>query len=219
MKHFLIFLFITMTSSVSWGAKLPKQRFHAIIGVFTSEFQSEAEVNGRELEFLTDYQDDWAQSFARRWEKDQVIVYGGMAALKNGSEDSLALILCHELGHLYGGVPFMDEHNELSAEGQADYWSPRCFEKILPKLSDKNPSLKSMVHCEEDRACARALDAALVVSAFYADNRSLSHPQVETPDLSQSPVLIFTHPTPQCRLDTILSGLELGPKPPCWFKP
>ncbi len=120
MKLFLLTILISLNVHASMtdelmrptGTKLPKARFNAVIKLLESEFQGLAAASGRKLEFLTDYNEDWAQACARRWETDQVIVYGGASGLKGGSEDSFALILCHEVGHLYGGVPYSDDHNK-----------------------------------------------------------------------------------------------------------
>ncbi len=228
MKAFLLTILISLNVHASMegelmrptGTKLPKARFHAVIKVLETEFQAMAGASGRKLEFLTDYNEDWAQAFARRWETDQVIVYGGASGLKGGSEDSFALILCHEVGHLYGGMPFSDEHNKLSVEGQADFWSTReCFKRIVGKLTARAASETSMKYCKGDDVCARTIDAALVVTAFYADNRSLVHPKIETPDESIAENINRTHPLPQCRFDTLKAGLEFLTRPLCWFKP
>lgn len=228
MKVLLLSLFFSLSSYASMtedfmrptGAKLPKARFHAVIKVLENEFQSLAAANGRKLEFYTDYDEDWAQAFARRWETDQVIVYGGASGLSGGSEDSFALILCHEVGHLYGGEPYSDDHNKLAVEGQADFWSTReCFKRVVGKLSVKVASESSLKYCKGEVVCARTVDAALVVTAFYADNRSLVHPKLETPDLSVAEATNRTHPLPQCRLDTLRAGLEFLIRPLCWYKP
>lgn len=202
------------------GEKLPKKTFDRIITLFESTFSPVAGSAGRQFEIMTDYQSEWAQAFARRWETDQIIVYGGIAALKNGSEDSFSLILCHEAGHLYGGPPVSDEHNRLSLEGQADYWAiTNCFRKILPHLSVRKPSLQSVEYCNEDLSCARAVDAIHVVTAHFADNRNLPHPRRETPDETEVASTNLTHPSPQCRLDTMIAGMEGRPRPLCWYKP
>lgn len=169
---------------------------------------------------MTDYNEDWAQAFARRWEEDQVIVYGGIAAIKNSSEDTFALILCHETGHLYGGEPVGDTHNNLSLEGQADYWALRsCFPKILSSLSGRTPSAGALEYCQNETACARTVDAILAVTAHFADNRNLPHPQLDTPDETVVPATLLTHPNPQCRLDTMIAGMKGLPRPLCWHKP
>lgn len=197
--------------SRSSGEKLPRKTFDRIINLFETTFSPYAEANGRQLEFMTDYNEDWVQAFARRWETDQVIVYGGVAAIKNGSEDTMALILCHETGHLYGGKPVSDEFNNLSLEGQADYWAAsHCMDKILPFLSAKNPP---------QTIRDRKIDAFLAVTAHFADNRNLPHPRLETPDQTVVETTNLTHPAPQCRLDTMMAGVTGKPRPFCWFKP
>jgi hypothetical protein len=228
MKVLLLTLFISLNVSASMteelmrptGAKLTKARFNAVIRIMETEFQGLAAESGRKLEFLTDYDEDWAQAFARRWETDQVIVYGGASGLNGGSEDSFALILCHEVGHLYGGTPYSDEHNKLAVEGQADFWSTReCFKRIALKLTAKVPLEASLKFCNADVVCARTIEAALVVTAFYADNRSLVHPKLDTPDVTTAEATNRTHPLPQCRLDTLKAGLEFLSRPLCWYKP
>lgn len=188
------------------GPKLSKASFEKVIGILQTTFSPLAEASGRKLVFMTDYKSDWAQSFARRWETDQVIVYGGIAAIKNATEDMLALGLCHELGHLYGGTPLSDEFNHLSLEGQADYWSASCFMKVVGSLQVRAGS-------DDDRLIA----AALVLTAFYADNRSIAHPRVDNPDESVVSETLRVHPEPQCRLDTILSASRNLNRPSCWF--
>ncbi len=195
--------------SRSSGEKLPRKTFDRIINIFETTFSPYAQVNGRQLEFMTDYDEDWIQAFARRWETDQVIVYGGIAAIKNGTEDTMALILCHETGHLYGGNPVGDEFNKLSLEGQADYWAAsHCMDKILPLLTVRpGQSIRD-----------RKIDAFLAVTAQFADNRNLPHPRLETPDMTVVETTNLTHPNPQCRLDTMMAGMNGNSRPLCWYK-
>lgn len=228
MKRLLLLLLfsVSVNASVdemparSEAVKLPEKTFDRIITLFETSFSPLAQANNRELVFMTDYDSDWIQAFARRWEEDQVIVYGGAAAVTNGSEDTFALILCHETGHLYGGKPWGEEHNKLSVEGQADYWaSSVCLKKILPSLSPRVASAVSLKLCEGESMCARSVDAFLALTAQFADNRSLPHPRLETPDETVVTTLQFTHPSPQCRLDTFMAGLRGLPRPLCWFLP
>ena len=191
------------------GEKLPRKTFERIIHIFETTFSPYAQVNGRQLEFMTDYDEDWVQAFARRWETDQVIVYGGIAAIKDGSEDTMALILCHETGHLYGGNPVGDEFNKLSLEGQADYWAAsHCMDQILPLLSVRiGQSISD-----------RKIDAFLAVTAQFALNRNLPSPHFETPDQTVVESTNQTHPNPQCRLDTMIAGMTGNSRPLCWYK-
>lgn len=220
---FLLILSVQVHASVdefslhALGEKLPRKSFDRIIRLFETTFSPLSEASGRKLEIMTDYDEDWAQAFARRWETDQIIVYGGIAAL--GSEDTFALVLCHESGHLYGGKPFSDEHNRLSLEGQADYWGAGvCLEKILPALSPRTPTQKALEFCQRNELCARSVDAFLAVTAHFADNRNLPHPTLASKDETIVTTMLFTHPSPQCRLDTMVAGLKKLPRPLCWFK-
>jgi hypothetical protein len=214
---FLLTLFISFSSFAHTesrdlfisanGPKIPKKRFNTIVNSVEKLFAPYAEKDGRELEIFTDYDADWAQGFARRWETDQVHIYGGLAALPDGTEDVFALVLCHELGHLYGGHPFTDEYNRMAVEGQADYWaSLECFSQILPLLEHR-----------EGTVAERGSNAALVLTAFFADNRNIPHPDLRTPDTSVVTQVLKTHPSPQCRLDTYLAGLFSLSRPECWM--
>lgn len=197
---------------------LSKRLFLGVIGLMRRSFSPLAHQDGRELVIYSDYDSHWPQAFARRWETDQVLVHGGMAGLPGTTEDSFALLLCHELGHLYGGVPYSDSHNRISGEGQADYWATKvCFPQIIGQLPRRLPSRISLEFCEDKIDCARALDAAQVMTAFFADNRRLPHPKVSTPDESVAPEVLLTHPEPQCRLDTFWAGIHHWPRPQCWM--
>ncbi|WP_408096265.1 hypothetical protein ACJVC5_14595 [Peredibacter sp. HCB2-198] len=223
---FLIFLLVSTQAFAhldevfpfAAGTKLSRTRFRTVIQILKTKFSPLSQRDGRVLEFYTDYESDWAQGFARRWETDQVHIYGGLAAIPNVTEDSFALVVCHELGHLYGGVPYSDSHNRIAVEGQADYWATlRCFKEVVVELPKLVPSKNALELCHDEEVCARALDAALVLTAFYADNRSIPHPKLNTPDTTVVTEVLKTHPEPQCRLDTYKAGV-FGSKPPtCWM--
>ena len=190
-------------------AGVSRTQFRQVIAAFEAEFARDAAEEGRTFEILHDWDTDWAQAFARRWETDHLVVYGGIARIAHATTDSLALILCHEVGHLYGGVPYSDETNRLSLEGQADWWATaHCWERVIHQLPGRAGN-------ERERAVA----AALTVTAFFASNRSLPMPRAETPDTSVVSRTNQTHPAPQCRLDTYLAGLLKQERPRCWWAP
>lgn len=190
------------------SSAMTKTQFRSTVATARRLFSYLAENNGRRLEFFTDWDSDWAQAFARRWESDQILIHGGIARIPGGNVDSLALLICHELGHLYGGTPYSDSHNSLSAEGQADWWATKeCWPVIAPALSS------------DVDIGGRGQRAALVATAFYAANRGLSAPKVSTPDPSEVGKTLLTHPEPQCRLDTYVAGLKGQERPRCWWAP
>jgi hypothetical protein len=153
---------------------LTRAEFSQTIRVFEAVFAPYAARDNRTFEILSDWNEAWPQAFARRWETDHLIVYGGIARIPGSTIDSFALTLCHEVGHLYGGEPFGDSANRMAVEGQADYWAAsECWEKIVNELPLREGSV-------QDRGVA----AAIVLSAFFAANRNLPAPRVETPDTS-----------------------------------
>ncbi len=220
-RHYALlpFLFVTSLAQAHLDSAVPvlsfpdggltSVEFQQTIKTFESVFASYAARDNRIFEILSDWKTDWPQAFARRWETDHLVVYGGIARIPGSTVDSFALILCHEVGHLYGGEPFSDEHNRMAVEGQADYWATsECWEKIIHELPLREGSV-------QDRGVA----AAIVVTAFFASNRNLPAPRVDTPDTTIVERINRTHPLPQCRLDTYLAGLELNERPLCWWAP
>ncbi len=188
---------------------LTRAQFSQTMNMFEAVFAPYAARDNRTFEILSDWNEAWPQAFARRWETDHLIVYGGIARIPGSTVDSFALTLCHEVGHLYGGEPFGDEHNRMAVEGQADYWATsECWEKIIHELPLREGSVSD-----------RGVAAAIVLSAFFAANRNLPAPRVETPDTSVAERTNLTHPLPQCRLDTYVAGLEMNERPRCWWAP
>lgn len=142
--------------------------------------------------------------------------------------DGLRMIICHELGHLFGGAPrshppfewdglvASDGLTFMSSEGQADYYAGLvCFKK-LARLSDiavdearigseLRRKCQELAGFEEDelelcyRAALGGLDFLTVTYDFPIS--------CETEDTSVAPDLIRnTYPSRQCRLDTIIRG-------------
>ena len=143
---------------------------------------------------------------ARRWDNAQVLIFRGMAHRLEIDQDALALIICHEIGHLYGGRPLKREHDYIAAEGQADYFAAKyCLRDALTMISP-------------DQVEKRMINAIYGVGAFLANNWGHDLPEITTPDLSQVSETYLEHPTPQCRFDTFMAGLSDRPRPKCWYK-
>lgn len=144
---------------------------------------------------------------------DELIVNINTGVLKAPglTPDVLRILVCHELGHLFGGDPKKDVPYEwdgpvgpdgfslLSAEGQADYYSAECFRK----LTDNKVS--------SDRIAKAGLAFLTLVKKFPI--------AINTPDLSVTPELIRnSYPSRQCRLDTIVRAARGESRPLCWYK-
>jgi hypothetical protein len=187
---------------------IAKRSFFRSIDLFAKEF-SELPVYFHEK--LIVYK-DWKlphidTALARRWEEAQILIYAGMAHRREIDLDALALIFCHELGHLYAGHPLKETGNYISAEGQADYFATKyCLRRALGLLDTENIE-------------KRAHRAIKNVGKFLANNWGHPTPSHSTPDTSKSKTTITGYPSPQCRFDTYHAGLRGDSRPHCWFSP
>lgn len=170
------------------------------------------------------WSDDTVNAYAtREVETWSVHVAGGIARAKGMTKDSLALIVCHELGHHLGGAPRTFLYDGWpSAEGQADYWATsKCLKNYYAELAheevaiDQNIPEKVISDCTavyknlyEMKICIRSMLASLNFSHFLN-----ALPDVRVPvsiDAKDPRVVKGTntndYPRPQCRFDTLYSG-------------
>lgn len=177
-----------------------------------------------DLVMNADWKDATVNAFATRevgtW---TVHVAGGIARAKGMTKDSLALIVCHELGHHLGGAPRTFLYDGWpSAEGQADYWaSSKCLKNYYNELKNEEVILdinipeKVINQCSyvyktyaEIKVCVRTMMASLDFAHFLN-----SLPDVKIPvslDGSDTRQVKGTntndYPRPQCRFDTLYHG-------------
>jgi hypothetical protein len=185
-----------------------------------------------------------------------IVINGGLVRHPMMTRDALTAIICHELGHQFGGAPKQKRgSSELrswsSAEGQADYYATtQCLPHLFSEESENRRSSlfvdeKTYQHLSEicdDTFCQRATLAALQMTRVFASLRTgTPEPSLQTPDTYQVYETDLGHPNPQCRLDTMISGLyceiarerkfddkdplfgactnQPGGRPACWFHP
>lgn len=126
-------------------------------------------------------------------------VWGGMLKHKLMTEQTLLLLLCHEIGHFLGGQPTKARGGWSSTEGQADYYSSlECA---------RNVGLDEVAF----------YDSALNLAKIYASVTFSAPPQLDRCDPSVVVRTNFGYPSVQCRLDTLVAGWKKSPRPQCWF--
>lgn len=186
---------------------ISKRDFKKIAKLMEKEFLDFANLKNEKLLVYAGWNDPTAdQALARRWETAQVLIFRGMAHRKEIDRDALILIICHEIGHLYGGEPLKNKRDQIAAEGQADYFATNsCLKRGLSLLSVENLD-------------KRAEKAIYSVGKFLANNWGHTHPSETTPDNSSVERTNLSYPTPQCRFDTYLLGLRNEQRPSCWYK-
>jgi hypothetical protein len=149
-----------------------------------------------------------------------IVMFGGLARHQEITEDAMALVACHELGHHLGGAPKKaDANGSLWAanEGQADYWGTmKCLRhyfdgddnqkalqglKIPQAVSAKCSAQYS--NNNEQLACQRTSMAGLAVGKLFNVLAKDKAPvDFSTPDKAVVAQTFDQHPAAQCRLDT-----------------
>ena len=171
----------------------------------------------------------------------KISVTTGMINHDKMSKNVLKLLICHELGHVFGGFPkqFRGRSNLKSwstAEGQADYYSILVCAKKL----NFDKTEKKYLYCQGDSNCHAMTEAALKLSQIYAEIKFWPYElSIDDPDRNIVHTTELAHPNPQCRLDTFIHAikcLNLSKKqkegrafytclemddrqPPCWMAP
>lgn len=180
------------------NSKSHPARAEQLLTRFQTEQESLVREKNAELVILPLWEDGRVNARALRKEHQWYIeVYGGLLNHPDIGEDELLLILCHELGHHLAGEPTASRGGWSACEGQADYWSGKFCGHIL----------------------TNAKESAVRLARLYASQGTGGYPQLDTPDVTKVLRTFFGYPTPQCRLDTILAGLNGVDRPECWYHP
>jgi hypothetical protein len=150
-----------------------------------------------------------------------VEIWGGLGRHSATTPDSLALIVCHEVGHHLGGVPKMTDQSSgtwASVEGQADYFATlKCLRKVFSKDIDIwNGSVDSTARakCEDShgvntkqaKVCMRIAMASLSSAQLSAALSGSGSPSFNSHDSNVVSKTYERHPAAQCRLDTYING-------------
>lgn len=181
---------------------------------------------------------DWRNNGVNAWSdrngrSGEVQVLGGFLRHSNSNLPVMAMVLCHEIAHLYAGKPYstqLPEHPQkrLCAEGQADYWAAKeCFPKLGARLPLANPNpLPAIVRLCGNRpdadVCQKALAASVDLMAML-DELGLTEmgPTATSLDAWDPHVarqtLTSDYPKSQCRLDTFRNAVLGLERPACWF--
>jgi hypothetical protein len=167
------------------------------------------------------HENEWGEEVPP-FDKWKVVFLGGMARHKEITRDGFSLIVCHELGHHFGGAPRLSgETAWVSIEGQADYFATAKCLRELWVLSDNKTILRDKLipealrsSCElqwktenEIQLCLRVGLAGLSAGRLFAAIAPFTRvPQFDTPDPKIVTRTLNSHPKAQCRLDTYLQG-------------
>lgn len=222
------------------GPKLPdglqsnvtRKDFYSLINKLQKLYKQDARERGKHLSISGTWMYNVVNAYAVQLIPGvmTVRVLGGIAKHPLMTKDGLAMVVCHEVGHHFGGAPKKAERmNKWAAnESQADYfaalqclkrlWAEDNNEAINAARTEQVPLASSLCaqahHGKEHAICVRTLYAALDVAKLIASARHEDTiPQYDTPDPTIVESTEQEHQASQCRLDTMVAGALCGKNP------
>ena len=105
-------------------ANIDEKLFNQIIDAIVDQWKPLAALHGATLTVDKKWNDGTVNAYAQQngnvW---NVAMFGGLARRPEVTPDGFALVVCHELGHHFGGYFFYGATHWASAEGEADYFA------------------------------------------------------------------------------------------------
>lgn len=167
--------------------------------------------------------DDETVNASAQQDGDQWIInmYGGLARHPAITQDGMALVACHELGHHLGGAPKYGGNDWASNEGEADYYAnAKCLHRMFADTATaafsraatndelaRKACAKAYSSTGERKLCERSAAAGMsVTELFRALRQEDPQPRYDTPDPKVVTRMYDGHPQTQCRLDTYFQG-------------
>jgi hypothetical protein len=212
--------------NLNFAAAVDEAMFNAIIDEAEKLYAPIAKEWKEELVIQRNWTDSTVNASAWRDGKGntEINMYGGLARRAEVVPMGFALVLCHELGHLYGGKPYVNVSLKMAAEGQSDWYGAGwCLKNIVESMVDQSdigitPYTKKV--CNNDEVCMRQLDGGYSLGKLLSVLNKEKIPNYETPDKSVVTKTNTSYPkTTQCRLDSYHNGTLGMPRPLCWYKP
>ena len=174
-----LFLLALILSSTLTQASVGKADYHKLTQTLDSVYSEQIRSLGGNLKF-TLKETALPNAFAAKqtdgtWE---VTVTDSLLSLEEQTKSTLAIILCHEVGHFLGGEPYVvgiqltpavrsRAPKKMSCEGQADYFATsECLKTLTQKIpnlfSDNRGILNPLIaqECNQNEACLESMAAS-----------------------------------------------------------
>ena len=204
---------------------LSEEQFNKAIDSVETVYSPIVSSMGGKLNIIRNWTDGTVNAYAQRSGTEwKVSMFGGLARHETITEDGMALVVCHEVGHHIGGAPRKSSvwsNPWASNEGQADYWATlKCLRRVW--MSDDNTAIvagmnvpaaltdscqKQWKNTTDQAICVRGGMAGLsVANLFAALSKDPKASEFTTPDTRVVTKTDDNHPKTQCRLDTYFQG-------------
>ena len=201
---------------------ITKPQFEAVMDQIQAIYGPVVAARGGKLVINRLWSDNTVNASAQRNGNNYVLnMYGGLARHESITQDGMALVACHEMGHHIGGAPKYARMDWASNEGQADYFANlKCLRILFARegaqsfsraaLDDAQPRAacaQAYVSPAEQAICVRTAVAGMSVTTLLRILRNETVlPRYDTPDPKVVAKMDDNHPATQCRLDTYFSA-------------
>ena len=203
----------------TFGAKsITKAQYDAVMDRIQAIYEPIVAARGGHLVINRLWDDETVNASAQQEGKDWIInMYGGLARHPAITQDGMALVACHELGHHLGGAPKYGGTDWASNEGEADYFAnSKCLHRmfgdsasaVFTRMASDDQVAKAACAASykskgERALCLRSTAAGMSVTQLFRALRSQdAQPHYDTPDQTVVTEMFDAHPDTQCRLDT-----------------
>lgn len=204
---------------------ITEAQFNAVMDRMQALYGPIVAAHGATLVINRLWTDDTVNASAQQEGGNWVLnMYGGLARDKSITQDGMALVACHEMGHHLGGAPRYGGTDWAANEGEADYFAnAKClhrffgdaatasFTKPTTIASDdvalaKAACAKSYKGAKDQALCVRSAEAGMSVTALLGSLGGEPASHFDTPDPAVVAATNDEHPAAQCRLDTYFQG-------------
>jgi hypothetical protein len=201
-----------------------EQSFQDVIGFVLSTFQPTLAAVGIRLDtklrwsdpnriasIVIDYNDEKHYTLQ---------VNGGDTKTPSFTNDGLAQVVCHEIGHILGGSPGNPYVARLAVENQADYFAANvCLKRVFAK--DPNIEIMAQINvpvsiqnkCESVYVNPRqvALCERIMMAGYASADDYRAYKKIKTPlsfDRAENAAkdVNLSYASPQCRLESAIAG-------------
>jgi hypothetical protein len=192
-----------------------------VFEIFSPIFKSMDKIVKVKKDWLNQRQNAYVMMYPSGYgerEFSEVVFYGGLLRFPGMNADSLALVACHEIGHIIGGSPVSISGDFIfSVEGQADYFATAKCAKLFFGPKNNELWLKNQPFIDNDiqrmcfnddnmPLCTRILMASKKLARFFTNHSPEFRLSVLTPSKVKAKKTWVIHPDAQCRLDTFVQG-------------
>lgn len=209
-----------LQDNLAMTENMTEDEFKTIINDITALYTDLATKNGGTLEANALWTNSTVNASANQIGGSWIInMYGGLARRPEVTKDGFALVVCHELGHHFGGFS-LNGSSWAANEGQSDYFATHsCAKRAWANQRDINASFREQIGeferdaCDatygiqtERDLCYRTAAAGKSLGLLLAALGGSDAPSYETPSTKKVRSTNNSHPVAQCRLDTYLAG-------------